>query len=169
MSDELYHYGVKGQKWGIRKEYEKIQRKANRFGKAVAGEEKISSDEKKERAIATATTALIAGGMAYLYGKKKWLSSGTTAIATGQNKTRLLAAGMAIVGGVAGFSVAAAKQRYAKDLKFKGMDRAAIKTTRAIQNNPITNPAGNIASKLGKKAYQLERGILHSEEDNSDK
>ena len=167
MSDELYHHGVKGQKWGIRKEYEKIQRKANRFGKAVAGEEKISSDEKKERAIAAATTSLIAGGMAYLYGKKKWLSSGTTAIATGQNKTRLLTAGMAIVGGVAGFSVAAAKQRYAKDQKFKGMDRASIKTVRSIQNNPITNPIGNVTSKIGKKVYQLERGMLHSEEDNN--
>ena len=167
MSDELYHHGVKGQKWGIRKEYEKIQRKANRFGKAVAGEEKISSDEKKERAIAAATTSLIAGGMAYLYGKKKWLSSGTTAIATGQNKTRLLTAVMAIVRGVAGFSVDAAKQRHAKDQKYKGMDRATIKTVRAIQNNPITNPIGNVTSKIGKKVYQLERGMLHSEEDNN--
>ena len=164
MSEELKHHGIKGQKWGIRKEYEKLQRKANRFGTAVAAEEKINKKEMTERVVASAAAALIAGGLAYCIGKRKWLSSGTKAIATGKNNTRLLTVGMAIAGAYGGFAITSAKQRYAKDQKFKGMDRAAIKTARAVQNNPITNPVGNAFGKLGKKAYQIERGIYHSED-----
>ena len=163
MSEELRHHGVKGQKWGV---ITKVKKDADRFGRAVTSSEKISKKEWTERAVASAATALIAGGLAYCVGKKKWLSSGTKAIATGKNNTRLLTAGAAIAGAFAGFSVSAAKQRYAKDQKFHGMDRAAIKTVRAVQNNPITNKVGYVASKLGKKAYEIERGIFHSEEDS---
>ena len=140
--DELFHHGVKGQKWGVRKEIENANER--------------TPSEKKEHLLGISSGALIGAGIGYLSSRKKYFKSGNSYKEAVQ-KTALRTIGMSIVGGLLGHLITTGKQRYVRDNSLEGADKLKVKAARTIRTNPITNPLGNISRKLGKKAYRIEK------------
>lgn len=64
-SDELYHHGVKGMKWGVRKEY--VSKGRKKASGSRAEEKKRGLSRGAKIAIGAATAAAIIGGSYYLY------------------------------------------------------------------------------------------------------
>lgn len=66
-SDELYHHGVKGMKWGVRKEYEPEGRKEVSDNSSTEKKRRKLTDKQKKIIGAVAATAVIAGAGYVLY------------------------------------------------------------------------------------------------------
>ena len=150
--EELFHHGIKGQKWGIRND----KRQFNAVRREVNSNTKKTDLEKREEIIGTSSGALIGAGIGFLTAKKKYFVSGAS-YNDAVTKTALRTIGMGIVGGLLGHTITTAKQRYARDVQLTGGKGAAVRTARAVRTNPITNPSGYTSRKLGKLAYKIER------------
>lgn len=55
-SNELYHHGVKGMKWGVRKSISKVSQTSRRMGRAVSAANLEARRRQMERSIARAKT-----------------------------------------------------------------------------------------------------------------
>lgn len=65
--DELYHHGVKGMKWGVRKQYEPVGRHNSRYNGDKVDDKKVKMQKAVKVGAAVAVTALATYGAYKLY------------------------------------------------------------------------------------------------------
>lgn len=178
QNDGLAHYGVKGMKWGVRHEPERIGG-IRRFRTADNGHRGLTSKQKSALKVA-AGAALIVGGTAFAYKMNKKL------VATGGRATKALANKQAMKIATSSPKVKSAPKNYSRFVnKSRGVRSSGsrIRSTsgRLTGHTQLVNKAGaqehraefyykkltNRNKQLGPSTFDADRNRYASEMTNA--
>lgn len=174
QNDGLAHYGVKGMKWGVRKEPERVGG-IRRF-RTDGGDHRGLSSKQKSALKVAAGAALIVGGSAFAYKMNRKL------VATGGRSMKALANKQAMKLAASSPKVKRAPKNYSRFVeKSRGVRSSGsrIRSTRGhlTGHSMLTNKAGAQQhrvvfyadrytarnNKVAPDVYDFERNRLHSE------
>ena len=174
QNDGLAHHGVKGMKWGIRHDPERVGG-VRRF-RTDGGDRKGLTSRQKNALKVAAGAALIVGGTAFAYKMNKKL------VATGGRATKALANKQAMRIAMSSPKVKSAPKNYSRFVeKSRGVRSSGskIRSTRGhlTGHSQVVNKAGaqehrvvfyadrymDRSRKVSPTAYDYERNRLHSE------